>query len=283
MLDALATRHKKSDTSVMRSLEAWESGKREEILAALALEDARGGLDVAGIIARTGWLENEARETIQKLVEARRIRVVAQQPLTVVSTEGMDRLLCDVERMIDEFHEQNPLVPGIAKEDLRGRVEMRIRPEVFRAALDDLIARRKIVVAGDIVQRTGREIALSPEESRAKEQIAQEFERAGLAAPAVKEVLGKLPVDARRAQKLLQILLREKILVKVTEELVFHKAAVERLRELLAGYKRKHGERLPIAAFKELVGVSRKYAIPLLEYLDRERLTRRVGDERVIL
>ena len=282
VLDALAARHKKSDSRAIRVLEAWESGKRDEILAALALEDARG-LDLARIIARTGWLEAEARQTIQKLVEARKIRVVAEQPLVVTSAEGFDGLLGDIEQELDKFQKQNPLVPGIAKEDLRGRVADRVKAEVFRAALDDLVARRKIAVAGDIVQRAGREIALSAEESRAKEQIAQEFERAGLAAPVLNEVLGKLPVDMRRAQKLLQILLREKTLVKVTEELVLHKASVERLRELLAAYKRKHGERLPIAAFKELASVSRKYAIPLLEYLDRQGLTRRAGDERVIL
>lgn len=282
VLDALAARHKKGDAGVARLLDAWESGKRDEILAALALEDARG-LDLARIIARTGWLEGDARATIQNLVEARRVRVVAEQPLIVASVEGFDRLLGDVEQELDEFHKQNPLVQGIAKEDLRGRVADRVRPEVFRAALDELAARRKIVVAGDIVQRAGREIALSPEESRAKEQIAQEFERAGLTAPAVNEVLGKLPVDTRRAQKLLQILLREKTLVKVTDELVFHKSAVEHLMALLASYKKKNGERLPIAAFKELTQATRKYAIPLLEYLDRERLTRRVGNERVIL
>jgi selenocysteine-specific elongation factor len=282
VLDALAARHKKSDSRAIRVLEAWESGKRDEILAALALEEARG-LDLARIIARTGWLEGEARQTIQKLVEARKIRVVAEQPLVVTSAEGFDGLLGDIEQELDKFHKQNPLVPGIAKEDLRGRVADRVKAEVFRAALDDLVARRKIAVVGDIVQRAGREIALSAEESRAKEQITQEFERAGLAAPAVNDVLGKLPVDTRRAQKLVQILLREKTLVKVTEELVLHKASVERLRELLAAYKRKHGERLPIAAFKELASVSRKYAIPLLEYLDRQGLTRRAGDERVIL
>ena len=281
VLDALPPRHKKSDLGAARLLGAWERGARDEILAALALEDTRG-LDIAQIIARTGWLETEVRTTIQKLAEAQKIRVAVSQPLMVISMEGMDALVRDAEREIDEFHKKNPLVAGIAKEELRGRVG-KAKVEVFRAALDELLAQRKIVVAGDIVQRAGREIALSAEESRAKEQIAQEFERAGLAVPAVNEVLGKLPVDSRRAQKLLQILLREKTLVKVTENLVFHAAAVKHLRGLLAAYKKGKGERLPIAAFKELAGVSRKYAIPLLEYLDRERLTRRVGDERVIL
>ena len=79
------------------------------------------------------------------------------------------------------------------------------------------------------------------------------------------------------------LLLREGTLVKVSEELVFHRSAIARLRELLTSYRAQKGERLPIAAFKELTGITRKYAIPLLEYLDRERVTRRVGDERVIL
>ena len=178
VLDALAARHKKRDGGAVRLLDAWESGKRDEILAALALEDARG-LDLARIIARTGWLEGEARATIQNLVETRRVRVVSEQPLIVASSEGLDRLLADIEQELDQFHKQNPLVQGIAKEDLRGRVADRVTAEVFRAALDDLVARRKIVVAGDIVQRAGREIALSPEESRAKEQISARIRARG--------------------------------------------------------------------------------------------------------
>ncbi|HTP43502.1 MAG TPA: SelB C-terminal domain-containing protein, partial [Candidatus Acidoferrum sp.] len=90
-------------------------------------------------------------------------------------------------------------------------------------------------------------------------------------------------VESKRAQKILQILLREKVLVKVTDELVFHRTAVARLKDLLAKYRKECGEKLPIPVFKELTGITRKYAIPLLEYLDRERVTRRVGDERVIL
>jgi selenocysteine-specific elongation factor len=142
---------------------------------------------------------------------------------------------------------------------------------------------RAVTVSGDLIQRAGREIALLPEEARAKELIEREFELAGLAVPAFTDVLEKLPVESARARKILQILLREKVLIKVTEDLVFHRVAMARLRELLAGYRKQRGERLPIPAFKELTGVTRKYAIPLLEYLDRERVTRRVGDERVIL
>jgi len=154
---------------------------------------------------------------------------------------------------------------------------------VFRAALETLATEKRLAVAGEIVKRAGQEITLLPEEARAREQIEAAFSTAGLKVPSVEEVLAKLPVEKARAQKLLQMLLREQRLVKVTEGLVFHRAALETLRGMLAEYKKTKGSRLPIATFKELTGITRKYAIPLLEYLDRERVTRRVGDERAIL
>jgi len=95
--------------------------------------------------------------------------------------------------------------------------------------------------------------------------------------------LSKLPVEAKRAEKILQILLRDKNLVRVTPDLIFHRDALAQLRDRLSVFKKTKGERISVPGFKELTGITRKYAIPLLEYLDRERVTRRAGDERVIL
>ena len=95
--------------------------------------------------------------------------------------------------------------------------------------------------------------------------------------------LAGLPVEAKRAEKLLQILLREKNLVRVTADLIFHREALAHLKAQLSAYKKSKGDRITVPVFKDLTGITRKYAIPLLEYLDRERVTRRAGDERVIL
>jgi len=91
-----------------------------------------------------------------------------------------------------------------------------------------------------------------------------------------------LKVDKVRAQKIVTLLLRDKVLVKISEDLVFHRDALVDLRKRMAAEKAK-SPRLDVARFKDLTSVTRKYAIPLLEYLDREHVTRRVGDERVIL
>ena len=280
-LDVHAPRHKRADPAVTPFLETLESGNREEILAAFA-GSLPMGLSLMQIIARTGWTEGEVREVAKALVVATRLRIVGEQPFTIASPGIVAAYGAALRSAIEEFHRANPLLPGIPKQDLRARAG-KTRTEIFAAALDDLIRAKAVAVAGDLVQRAGREIALAPEEAKAKELIEAEFARAGLTVPSFATVLEKLPVESQRAQKILQILLREKVLVKVTDELVFHRTAVARLRELLAKYRKERGDKLPIPVFKELTGITRKYAIPLLEYLDRERVTRRVGDERVIL
>ena len=98
----------------------------------------------------------------------------------------------------------------------------------------------------------------------------------------MKDVLAKVGLEQKRALSIVQILIKEKSLVKITEDLMFHRNALEGLRRRLADFKKKK-ETISVREFKDLAGVSRKYAIPLLEYLDRERVTRRQGDERLIL
>jgi selenocysteine-specific elongation factor len=280
-LDVHAPRHKRADPSVVPFLETLERGNRDEILAAFA-EAAPLGLSLAQVVARTAWSDAEIQQVAKKLAAANRLRVIGDQPLTIASAKVVANYAASLRIALEKFHLTEPLAPGIPKQDLRGRAG-KTSGEIFAAALDDLVKAGIVSISGDLVQRAGREIALSAEEAKAKKLIEEEFERAGLTVPSFATVLEKLPVESKRAQKILQMLLREKVLIKVTDELIFHRTAVAHLRELLAKYRQERGNKLPIPVFKELTGVTRKYAIPLLEYLDRERVTRRVGDERVIL
>ena len=210
------------------------------------------------------------------------LRIIAENPLVVAAAQSVTRSSAALRAAVEAYHRENPLLPGIPRQELRAKAGSP-SAELFETSLCDLLQTGTLTISGDLVQRTGRAVELTPEETRAKESIEKEFEQAGLAVPSLDEVLGKLPVEARRAQKILQILLREKVLVKISGDLVFHRAALVHLRKLVAEYRRARGSRLPIPAFKELTGITRKYAIPLLEYLDRERVTQRAGNERVIL
>jgi len=282
VLDPLARRPTLRDTGRAAFLETLQRGDRLEVLAAIT-ERAVLGITFEEIVARTGWLEDEIRSAANTLSQTSRVKIVSAEPLVLLSGTGFDEVRRKIAARIEKFHKENPLLPGISREDLRSSLGRRVRPETFRAALDELLAQKVLEAQGEIVKRAGAAIHLDPEEARAKEQIEKAFAIAGLAVPAVKEVLSKLPVEARRAEKILQILLRDKILVRVTAELIFHHDALAQLRDRLSVFRKTKGDHISVPGFKELTGISRKYAIPLLEYLDRERVTRRAGDERVIL
>src|SRR6267143_676960 len=282
VLDPLARRPMLRDTGRAAFLETIERQNGEETLAAMT-ERALLGLGYDEIVARTGWTEKEIQGAVEKLHGTGRVRTVSAEPLVLVSGKLFEEVRKKITEKVEKFQKENPLLPGIAREELRASLGKRVRPETFRAALEELAAQKKLDAQGELVKRAGSEIALLPEEAKAKEQIEAAFASASLAVPSVKEVLAKLTVEAKRAEKLLQILLREKNLVRVSSELIFHRQALAQLKEQLSAYKKAKGDRISVPAFKELTGITRKYAIPLLEYLDRERVTRRVGEERVIL
>ena len=236
---------------------------------ALLVREAAFGMGMAELVARTGMSEGEIAAA------AARAPVVAiglPQPW-YVDRAWMQTERERIVRTVREFHQKTPLLPGIARQELRGGVPVFV--------LDALLAEAKEVVAeGELVRSRGHKLVLKEDEEAARGKIERVFEEAGLAVPAVAEVLAKSGVEAARARSLLQILLREKRLVRISEELVFHQTAIGQLRELLGRHK---GERFRVPEFKEWTGITRKYAIPLLEFLDREKITRREGDERVVI
>lgn len=175
------------------------------------------------------------------------------------------------------FHRTHSLLPGIPKQDLKAAVMAGASQEVFEHALG---AAAELTQDGEVVRLKTHKVVLKQDEEQARAAIAGSFEKAGLAAPAVHEVLKTSGVEAARARSILQILIREGKLTRITEEFVLDAGALAKLRVQLGD---KRGQRFKVPEFKDWTGVSRKYAIPLLEYFDRERVTRREGDERVLL
>ena len=281
VLDAQARRPSTKDITRTTFLETLERGDRAETLAA-TIARSRTGIAQTEIAARTGWLDGEIQSAAQKLIATNRAKDVAD-PLLLISATLYEDTRKKILTRVDEFHRANPLSPGITREDLRSGLGRLVRPETFRAVLAELTAAKKIDVHGEHVKPPGAAVRLDTDEASTKTQIESAFAEAGLTVPAVKEVLAKVPVDPKRADQILHLLLRDKILLRITPELVFHRDALAHLKTRLAKYKKEKGDRISVPAFKDLTGVTRKYAIPLLEFLDRERITRRAGDERVIL
>jgi selenocysteine-specific elongation factor len=236
--------------------------------------DARG-LSIQETTAHTGWKPTEILDLVRRIPEITAIGDI------LIPNAALDPLRNQLHSTLDGFHKRNPLVPGMSKEELRGHFPD-IRQEVFERLLVEDLQVRKIELTGDLVRLAGRGVVMKDEEAESKNIIESAFASAGLKVPALKDVLAGLRVDKMRAQKIVTLLLRDRTLVKVSEDLVFHRSALEDLRRRL-GMEKARSAKLDVGRFKDLTGVTRKYAIPLLEYLDRERVTRRMGDAREIL
>ena len=266
------TRRQRADDAIS-FLKIMRDGSPEQILAARVARRGAIGLrfdDVPGEI-------NLRQGTAMKLIDAAGL-VYCNQVL--VASSAFAEVKTDLLQTLKTFHDANPLVTGMSKEELRDQANL--GPEVFYGALEKLADEEKLAIAGELVHLAGRGVVMKDEEAESKKIIEQAFASAGLKVPSLKEVLAGLKVDKIRAQKIVTLLLRDKVLIKISEELVFHHSALADLRQKIALLK-TNTPKMDVARFKDMTGVSRKYAIPLLEYLDRERVTRRVGDERIIL
>ena len=258
-------------------LKVLAKGDAPSILLARIGRRNHDGIALSQLIAETGW---PGKVIEAHLTDAVRQSLIVRLGERFVSASALERLKLLITSTVTSFHQENPLVAGIGKEELRERVQA--SKEVFAAALEMLVREKKLGAAGEIVHLPGRGVVMKDEEAESKRTIEEAFASAGLKVPALKDVLAGLKVDKARSQKIVTLLLRDKVLVKISDDLVFHRDALGDLRKRMAAEKTK-SPKIDVARFKDVVGVSRKYAIPLLEYLDREHVTRRVGDERVIL
>jgi selenocysteine-specific elongation factor len=273
VLDAapLTRSSRPAQLAFLRSISESDSAA---ILKARVARRGNHGLIVGQAIAETGWRREKIEQLSNVPGEILRIGQV------LITSDEFGAMMRRILETLDRFHKHNPLLPGMTAEALHndsGGGDL-----VFDFALDSMLREGKVESRDGLLRLAGRGVEMKDEEAESRKAIEQAFASAGLKVPALKDVLAGLKIDKARAQKIVTLLLRDKTLIKISDDLVFHQTVLAALRKSLADQKTR-SPHIDISRFKDLTGVSRKYAIPLLEYLDRERVTRREGDSRRIL
>jgi selenocysteine-specific elongation factor len=282
ILDAQPEKHRRSDPRVIDKLKIFREAGIDEALLAVVEESALKGTEFLRLAARRGITPARVQERLLALAKSGRVRILSEKPMTVVSAAAFKQAADAAAATVKRFHETNPLVQGIGREELKARVFGNASESVFGAVLDKLVGDKKISVAQDIIHEFGRTITLKADEQRIRTQLLERFQSLGLQAASADEVIDALKLDRTTARKIVQLMLKENALVKISEDMVVDRGTVDKLIEQIKALKAKT-PKLGVGEFKDLTGVTRKRAIPLLEYLDRQRVTRRVGDERTIL
>jgi selenocysteine-specific elongation factor len=272
-----AKRHKRGEGELQNRLTALHRGELAELTAAFVEDNEAFALPMDSIYQFLNLREDAIPGGIDGMKSLRAIRAEGEKLYT---TELKWRRLGErILAQIKEFHAGHPLVPGMDMEELRGKLGYDLAPKFFRVVVDLLAQAKTLSREENLVRLANHQVKLGGEEKILMDRIRKILGADPMAPPDLKEIEKQAGVTRSRLNELLRILEREGSVVRVTSDMYFLTGAIERLRTLLIQHLVDKGE-MPASAFRDLIGSSRKYIIPLLEYFDRDGLTVRIGDLR---
>jgi selenocysteine-specific elongation factor len=288
VVDNAPVRHRRKELpAVERRLSALLDAADDPARTVGLLVETAGsvGIDLRELQAKTGLNNNVLTTATAAHVSKGTINDLGGR---LISAAAFDGLMTRVQQDVAAFHKTDPLANGISRELLRERSFAFLPDEVVDAVLAAAAARGEIVLEKETVRLSTHRAELSPDEAAVTDKILSAYQSSGLEVPRSDEVVAEAIAGTRLAaadaRKLLRRLVDSGKITKVTDDFYFSKDALEELRTKLKTFAGSAADRhIDVSKFKDIAGVSRKYAIPLLEYFDREHVTARVGDKRIIL
>ncbi len=264
----------------LERLRRLDTGSLAERLSVLLDGRELAGAGAAELALETGEGLSEVQAALEQIAAGDGLIRTHPEHQRAVGAGARALALERARRILERFHRENPLLPGMPAEALRQRLQPELSPRVFRALLDDFCRRGALAVTADTVRLSSHRVQLSGQRAGQSEKLAALFDQAGLAPPRPEEAAQRLSCGVKEVHELLSHLARSGRLIRVSAELFFSAPAIEELRARLRQHLASRGA-ITTQEWKGLVGQSRKFAIPLAEYFDREKMTLRVGDRRV--
>ena len=282
VLDAYPAKHSVASLTAAERLVALGGADAALVAAGFVNESGAAGVSEIELGRRLGVGATELEEILGSLLKDGKAALVSRAPRVLIDPGVIDEMGRKLEAILRTFQKKNPLLGGMPKSELCEKAGSRAPVDVFELILAKLAERKRLRVAKDLVSTFDHQIHLSEDESRARDLLVERYQTAGVRPQSLSEVASEAKLDVKLLERIQRVLLKEGTLVSISEGMVFHRDSLSQLKENVRSYKSKR-DRIDVAFFKEMAGVTRKHAIPLLEWLDRERVTQRSGNERVIL
>lgn len=240
------------------------------------------GLTANELAIRLGLFGKHLKKALQVPISTKKIAVVDSATQRYVVVEIADNIKELLTRHLESYHKKNPLLPGIAKEELRTSLGREIDQKVFTYCVNELLKKNTIVQEESVLRMAGHEVALKADEEQLRKDLQQWYIKLGATTPTIKETMEEFEdYPARLVKEVIDIQLRDGQLVKVSESLIYSKTVLDPIVDSVKSFIEENGE-IDAPGFKGLTGLTRKFSIPILEYLDRVKITMRVGDKRIL-
>ena len=277
VINPWANRHKRGETHLQDRLDALLTGDTAALTAAYIESSAAFALPIEAIYQFLNVREEQIRNAVERMKTLRALSAEGERLFTTQAK--WDRLKLQILESLKAFHAGHPLVPGMDMEELRGKLRYTLSPKIFRVVTDALINEKLIAREENLLRLAGHRVQLGGQEKTLMDKIKKLLGEQPLAPPDLKEIEKQTGVPRSRLSEVIRLLEREGAVVRITTDMYFLASSVEDLRQTLRKYLTEKSE-MTAATFRDLIGSSRKYTIPLLEFFDRDGLTIRIGDIR---
>ena len=278
ILDPLPPRRGVRTAAGIARLQRLRQSEQDAVMAAIE-EAALCGLPLPQLSGRMGVASNQRQALVERLVHA---SLASEIGGTLVAEARLSAVKEAVVAAVTRYHAGHPLEEGMPREEVRERLFARAPLPVFEHVLRVLTDRKRIV-ARDRIALAGHNVALTHDEARARDAMVETLRAAKLTPPDPSMLATQIGAPLEVVTRIATLLVRRSELVRAGD-LLFHESAMKQLKSEIQSLKQSGvTDTIDVASFKDRYNITRKYAIPLLEYLDRERVTKRVGDARKIL
>lgn len=265
VLNPFPPQHRRFDDQILESLEARNGGELTQILPK---DLARGPVLAEDLRSNLGLSKEHLNAAVCQLQEQGRLMVLGR---FLVGMEDLGKIRDQILSQLEDFHRLYPLKTGMSKEELKGKI--RYPGQLIEEILSTL---NQVEVSGDEVRQRGRQVRFSPEQNRERERIEALFLKKKFNPPTRGDLLAEFD------PKVFYALVKQGVLVGLTEEIYFHRSALEEAKRLVQEEMARRGQ-MRLSEMREVWGTTRKFAVPLAEYFDRVGFTQRVGEKRTLV
>jgi selenocysteine-specific elongation factor len=276
------SKHKSTDKNTLAVLQKLDRGRLSDKIPVLLAVDTKRAIDLNALDALLGLPLPDLKKICADLVRTKEVVMIPAPSPILVLPETIESLKKDTLARVSDFHKKNSLQKGISREELRKRIYDDLPAEVFKYCLELLVEDRKISLDKETVSLHGREVQLSAEGERLREKIEAVYKQSGFQPPSFSNIQASFDEDAEEVRRIFYWMVKENILVKISEDFVYHQSTLDAVKEKMTS-RFAPGTKFSVAEFKDILDLTRKHSIPLLEYLDRIKFTRRQGNERILL
>ncbi len=279
VLNPVPQKHKRFKTEVVTGIQQLVDMPPEDVIVSHARESGYQGIRYSDLRIMTNTSDKKLDGFLTRLLSDKILIMVDREQRIYVHHTCFEHLMEEAGVLLATFHKANPLKAGMSKEELKSRLPSYVGPRLFTLMIQQMVKTHQAVQEENMVHLSTHVVSLGQDQTDVREKILDIYKKEWLTPPYFKEFCKTQNLDDARARAVLHVLVDEGLIIRIREDMYFHRDAIDDIRKKLVDFLMVHGE-ISTPQFKDMTGASRKFVIPIIEYFDSRNVTIRVGDIR---